>query len=243
MSDSPRKEHNQTKAEESGKSPASSANPTPGGTADKARRPSKKTASSVSDTEKKITTGKQRLPTPLMILGIMAVLGLLIFAAVIGNQLLQKMTTGKETTQLTPVPAVKEQDNQPVSILPDKPDGITIVEKQPETPDPSAPVALAPVAQGSDIATGFAMDMGPADFYLELSRRFAELANLNGVENFQRLEPRAVLRETVTGLEARLLIGPFDTEKQADEACSILVLPEKASCNSVLFQGDLISRE
>ena len=172
----------------------------------------------------------------------MAVLGLVIFAAVIGNQLLRG-NSSKETTQLAGKPANTENSNQPVSILPAKPDGITIVEKQPETPDPSAPVALAPIAQGSDIATGFAMDMGPADSYLELSRRFAELANLNGVENFQRLEPRAVLRETVTGLEARLLIGPFDTEKQADEACSVLVLPDEASCNAVLFQGDLISRE
>ncbi len=242
MSNSPRKEQNQTDAEESGKSPAFSAKSVSAEPAGQARKTSKKTAPLVSDTAKKITTGKQRLPTFLKILGIMAVLGLVIFAAVIGSQLLRG-NSGKETTQLAGKPADPEANNQPVSILPAKPDGITIVEKQPETPDPSAPVALAPVAQGSEIATGFAMDMGPADSYLELSRRFAELTNLNGVENFQRLEPRAVLRETVTGLEARLLIGPFDTEKQADEACSVLILPNEASCNSVLFQGDLISRE
>lgn len=140
----------------------------------------------------------------------------------------------------------EQDDGKPISILPEKNGedfGVTILQKQPETDDEGKPVTLAPIAQGADIASGFAMDLGAADSYLELSRRFADIANVNGPENFRRLEPRAVLRETVTGLEARLLVGPFETRKEATEACAILVLDASLECLPTEFEGELIPRD
>ncbi len=193
----------------------------------------------MNDTNKKIISSKQKLPFLVKLLAVLAILGLLAFAGVIASQLLEKTSISKDTSRQE----TENTSNEPISILPNKPDGITILEKQPDLTTTSPQIALAPIAQGSEIASGFAMDLGASDSFFDLTRRFVDLAAANGVENFQRLEPRAVLRETVTGLEARLLIGPFETEQQAKEACNVLILPEGETCIAVIFQGDLIARE
>lgn len=193
----------------------------------------------MNDTNKKIISGKQKLPFLVKLLAVLAILGLLAFAGVIASQLLEKTSIYKDTSRQE----TENTSNEPISIIPIKPDGITILEKQPELTTTSPQIALAPIAQGSEIASGFAMDLGASDSFFDLTRRFVDLSAANGVENFQRLEPRAVLRETVTGLEARLLIGPFETEPQAKEACNVLILPEGETCIAVIFQGDLIARE
>jgi hypothetical protein len=193
----------------------------------------------MNDTNKKIISSKQKLPFLVKLLAVLAILGLLAFAGVIASQLLEKTSMSKDTSRQV----TENTSNEPISILPNKPDGITILEKQPDLTTTSPQIALAPIAQGSEIASGFAMDLGASGSFFDLTRRFVDLAAANGVENFQRLEPRAVLRETVTGLEARLLIGPFETEQQAKEACNVLILPEGETCIAVIFQGDLIARE
>ncbi len=182
---------------------------------------------------------RHKLPLPLLILGVLALFSLVAFATVIVLQLVQQ--------KMTVVPAKQGQDalsgDAPISILPVNPDGVTVLVKQAEDTESPDKALSAPIAQGASIASGFAMDIGSADSFLELSRRFAELITLNGKENFQRLEPRAILRETVSGLEARLLVGPFDSEKQAEEACAILIVPDNIKCATSTFQGDLIARE
>jgi len=183
---------------------------------------------------------KSQLPLPIFILSILVLIGLIGFAAVAAMQWVGKQD-GDQASLKDQTSA--QSDTAPVSILPVEPEGVTILEKQPELAQEDASAPIAPVAQGADIATGFAMDIGAADSFLELSRRFAETVLANGEENFQRLEPRAVLRETITGLEARLLIGPFETEAAAKEACNVLVLSEETTCMPSRFEGELIARE
>lgn len=179
-----------------------------------------------------------KLPFVLKLIVALAVIALVIFAGVIGSQLLDKPKSEEQISSPTPQPT-----NEPISILPLEPGGVTILSKQPDTQQPTAELPTAPIAQGADIASGFAMDIGSADSYLDLTRKFAELVEINGAENFLRLEPRAILQDTVSGLEARLLIGPFTTSEQALEACSALILPENTPCTVGSFQGDLISRK
>ncbi|MGB7286335.1 MAG: hypothetical protein WBC71_05340 [Salaquimonas sp.] len=183
------------------------------------------------------TNGK--IPFALKLVGSLAVVGLVIFVAVIA----MKLTTDKEAQPVPQTTSLQEEDTSPISILPLEPGGVTILQKQPETNEPLAPIALAPIAQGADVATGFGIDVGSADSFLDLTRKFAELVTINGPENFQRLEPRAILRETLTGLEARLLIGPFETAVQAVEACNVLILSDEIPCTAEIFQGELIARE
>lgn len=186
-----------------------------------------------------LPTEKSGLPLLLKLVVFLAVIALAVFAGVIIAQLLENRE-GPEKTQLSQ-PGLPEE--KPVSILPDEPDGVTVIAKQPDAETPTDTGPLAPIAQGADAANGFAVDLGASDSYLELSRKFAELVTVNGEGNFQRLEPRAVLRETITGLEARLLIGPFETRQQAEEACTVLILPDETPCSVDLFQGDLIPRQ
>jgi hypothetical protein len=187
-----------------------------------------------------------KMPMPVFVLAVAAVLALIVFGWIVANEMLN----GKplpNTSLSTGLPKSDPNTNNdtgdaPLSILPGEPAGVTLLEKQPE---PSGPAArqLAPIAQGADVATGFAMDLGAASSFLELSRRFSSITLTNGPENFQRLEPRAILTDTVTGLEARLLVGPFETESEAGDACSILQLPEGITCKTALFEGELIARE
>ena len=190
-----------------------------------------------------------RIPLPFTILILLLVSGIVLFAILfalqffytrnLGNSLPSSVTgTQKESSS-----NAGGDDGAPISILPEQPGGVTILEKQAESTGGGSAAPSAPVAQGAGIATGFAMDLGAADSFLELSRRFAEIVDENGENNFLRLEPRAVLRETVNGLEARLLIGPFDSEAEAADACSVLILAEDITCTAQPFEGELIPRE
>ena len=181
---------------------------------------------------------------PVWLLGTVLVAAIAGFGWVLASQLFfgpsgEKATTAPATTTTT---ASSPSDDAPLSIIPADEEGVTVLEKQSGPANTDQTAGLAPVAQGADIATGFAMDLGSARSFLDLSRRFANIAAVNGPENFQRLEPRAILRDTVTGLEARLLIGPFETRNEAFEACAILVLDITIKCEPAPFEGELIPR-
>ncbi len=167
------------------------------------------------------------------------------FAWVIGQQWMndQAQETGARQAPESELTASGTDPGAPISLLPREPGGVTILEKQAEPPGENNMAALAPVAQGAEAASGFAMDLGNADSFLELTRRFVSIAEINGAENFLRLEPRAVLRETVDGLEARLLVGPFRTQSAAEDACSVLILDPDTPCLAAPFEGELIPRQ
>lgn len=136
-----------------------------------------------------------------------------------------------------------EPETEPLSILPSEPDGVTIVLKKPELERQVPQAVPAPVTQGADRAQGFAMDLGAAQSFSELSQRFARLAQTNAELGFDRLEPRAILIDTSAGLQARLLVGPFTNDAQAAQACANIALPAGIECQAVEFSGELIARE
>lgn len=183
------------------------------------------------------------------LLAVLVLLALGGFAYVLVNQWpgTEKQITNDNAGQ--PATGGRQSDDAPLSLLPDEPQGVTIIEKQADLPETDTavngttlPNPAAPIAQGAEVASGFAMDLGSADAFLELSRRFAAISETNGPENFQRLEPRAILRDTVSGLEARLLVGPFQTEDAARDACSVLILDPGMECSPAPFAGELIPR-
>ncbi|MFZ1814513.1 MAG: SPOR domain-containing protein [Rhizobiaceae bacterium] len=133
--------------------------------------------------------------------------------------------------------------NAPISILPRQPDGITIAIKQPAAENLTAQLIAPPVAEGLDQARGYAVDLGSALSFAELSTRFAEIAANNAEAGLDQLEPRATLSDTVNGLEARLLVGPFASGEEALEACARIALPAGIECKAVEFRGELIARE
>ena len=174
-----------------------------------------------------------------IVTAILAVIGLIYFGSVLVSEYYAALrsnsinnTGGKDG----------EDSGEPISILPQPPGGVTIIEKQAEL---QAPVIApgAPIASGSQLAQGYGMELGFALSFSDLTNRFAKIVADNGPENFQRLEPRAVLTDTVTGLAAKLLVGPFDKEQDAKEACEVLLLPEDIVCVATRFEGELIARE
>lgn len=193
---------------------------------------------------------RPRLPGFVVAAAIAAAAGLLLFAAVLAWELAHTgadepattATTGQAPVDTATAPAQDgAQEGEPVSLLPAEPEGVTILEKRAETG--GATITLAPVAAGAQLASGHAMDLGSALSFQELTARFSEIAQTNGPENFQRLEPRAILRDTAEGLEARLLVGPFDNEQDAGEACEVLILPRGVTCRPAPFEGELIPRD
>lgn len=129
---------------------------------------------------------------------------------------------------------------EPIDIAPGTAsDGVTVLVKQ---PDP-APVEIAPVASGSQVGNGWSVDLGGALSFSDLSRRFADVALTNQEIPFDRLEPRATIRETAQGLEARLLVGPFANAEEAQAVCDSIALPADVPCRPATFEGELISRE
>lgn len=141
--------------------------------------------------------------------------------------------------QRTAEPAITTSE-EPISILPRKPEGVTILAK--EVDSTLQPTPDAPVAEGADAPRGFAMDLGSATSFSSLSRRFALIAANNAELGFDGLVPRATLRENGGGLEARLLVGPFESERQAEAACRNIALPANIECRAVPFRGELIAR-
>lgn len=147
-------------------------------------------------------------------------------------------------TFFAPIVAEAPNGTEPIALAPAAPAGVTVVEQQPETDTApqEAPIA-APVAEGITNPSGYAIELGSALSFAELSARFARIASQNAEAEFDRLEPRATLKDTATGLEARLLVGPFATADEAGSACAALALPAGVDCRPVPFEGELIARE
>jgi hypothetical protein len=122
------------------------------------------------------------------------------------------------------------------------PGGVTVAVKQ-NDPEKIAPEILEKHQAQTKEVPGFAINLGSAQSFSELSRRFAEIAAQNAELQFDRLEPRATLTETIDGLEAQLLVGPFETLQLAEQACASIALPSGVDCSAAKFAGDLIARE
>jgi hypothetical protein len=123
------------------------------------------------------------------------------------------------------------------------PGGITVAVKQ---IDPALTVPQLEKLDGTGEpapVAGFAIDLGSALSFGDLSRRFAEIASQNAELQLDRLEPRATLKETIDGLEARLLVGPFETMAEAIDTCRNIALPSGIECRAVNFSGARIARE
>jgi len=128
------------------------------------------------------------------------------------------------------------------AVAPEKP-GVTVLVKQPGRRHSALPVLTAPAGQGAGSVSGYAIDLGGASSFGALSARFAEIARLNAEVDFDRLEPRTILRDTLDGVEARLLVGPFKTVKEAEAVCENIALPARVNCQAVRFAGELIARQ
>ena len=86
--------------------------------------------------------------------------------------------------------------------------------------------------------------LGSAQSFTELSRRFGEIARANQEIPFDTLEPRATLKDTAQGLEARLVVGPFASEAEARKRiCDQIALPAGVECRPAPFEGELIARQ
>ncbi|GIL00385.1 MAG: hypothetical protein BroJett030_02840 [Alphaproteobacteria bacterium] len=132
-------------------------------------------------------------------------------------------------------------DASPIPLVPPAPAGVTVVAR--ETAPALAHPRGAPVAAGADRPSGFAIELGAALSFGELSARFARIASHNAEAEFDRLEPRATLKDTDDGLEARLLVGPFASAGAAEATCAGIALPAGILCRVVPFEGELIARE
>ncbi len=178
----------------------------------------------------------------------LALLAGFVFMSAVILTLLPMLRPEKQAERIEPAPAnpaLSQDTGAPVSILPPQPEGVTVLVKQPEeTPaGEDAPLLQAPVAGGSQTAKGFAIDLGAADSFSDLSQRFGEIALSNQEVPFDVLEPRATLRETAAGLEARLLVGPFQSLEEAQAACASIALPAGIECRAEPFEGELIARQ
>lgn len=174
-----------------------------------------------------------------------AAIGILWFASLLYDEYKSSLSNEKTSLERVNGKLVTDKDKNnaaPTSILPAVPEGVTIIEKQTEL-STNGPTPQISVTSGAASGTGYAMELGSALSFAELSARFAVILSNNGVENFNKLEPRAVLTETVSGLEAKLLVGPFENEQLAVEGCEVLVLPSDVTCKTSRFEGELIARE
>lgn len=184
------------------------------------------------------------IPKIAYVIGAIAVIGLVWFALLLYGELNTTQNNNKTSSD-----RVSGESNTagntnigPTSILPAAPEGVTIIEKQKELAA-NIPTPKISVTSGAVAGNGFAMELGSALSFAELTTRFSTILKDNGVENFNKLEPRAVLTETVDGLIAKLLIGPFENEQLAIEGCEVLVLSIDVVCKTSRFEGELIARE
>ena len=121
--------------------------------------------------------------------------------------------------------------------------GVTVLDRQPYDRNASAPPPAPQAKRAAAVPSEFAMELGGAQSFSALSVRFAEIAGQNAEAGFDRLQPRATLKETMEGLEARLLVGPFQTRQAALAACNELALPRNILCRAVPFEGEAIARQ
>jgi hypothetical protein len=190
--------------------------------------------------------------------GILAAIGLTATSLALALAMLVYMISGDIPVTFRGVTIA----NDPISILPREPDGVTVVTRQQaeerllpqdegasqpsqasgeEAPLPALEVS-APVAEGAEAIRGYAMELGSAISFAELSARFAEISDNHAEAGLDQLEPRATLRESAQGLRAFLLAGPFEAIEAASAACETLALPAGIECRAAPFEGQLISR-
>jgi hypothetical protein len=132
-------------------------------------------------------------------------------------------------------------------------EGVTVLPRiQEEKKAATAPVQQAaaideqPSNQAQPVTAGelgYAIELGGARSFSELSRRFAAIADANQEIAFDRMEPRVTLADTATGVEARLLVGPFDSLVDAEETCAQIALPSGIGCRPTGFAGEVIARQ
>jgi hypothetical protein len=134
-------------------------------------------------------------------------------------------------------------------------EGLTVLPRNPQEKQQAADTA--PVQQAAAIdeppsvqpvpvtagELGYAIELGGARSFSELSKRFAAIAEANQEIAFDRMEPRVTLEDTPLGVEARLLVGPFDSLVEAEETCAQIALPSGIGCRPAAFAGELIARQ
>lgn len=135
----------------------------------------------------------------------------------------------------------RQQGPEPISLLPRQPEGITIMLRAPPEPEPDD--QSAPGSPGNSAGPGFAAELGGAGSFTDLSQRFERLARDNAELPFEQLEPRAIIADTANGLEARLLVGPFESIETAETFCANVALPADIGCRPAAFGGERIARQ
>ncbi len=184
-------------------------------------------------------------------LGAGAIILLFASAAAIATMLVAPRldsTIKAQTATVAPPPAHKAPPvakSEAVAVLPKEPAGTTVLVKKSEPPAPAQPAPAPEAAAQSNpqFANGYSIDLGAALSFTELSRRFGEISRSNQEIPFDTLEPRATLRDTPQGLEARLIVGPFVTKEEAEDVCARIALPVDVECSTAPFEGELISRQ
>jgi hypothetical protein len=132
-------------------------------------------------------------------------------------------------------------------------EGVTVLPRiREEKEAAAAPVQQAaaidepPATQAQPVTAGelgYAIELGGARSFGELSKRFAAIAEANQEIAFDRMEPRVTLADTAAGVEARLLVGPFDSLVDAEETCAQIALPAGIGCRPTGFAGEVIARQ
>lgn len=103
----------------------------------------------------------------------------------------------------------------------------------------SALVPPAPVPEASAAAAPSAIDIGGFRSLSSLRRSWADMSQRYG-DLSKGMEPRARLRETDSGIEARLLAGPFADPTDAAKAC-LRLRAAGAPCAVTTYGGQPIS--
>lgn len=135
---------------------------------------------------------------------------------------------------------IAKTDRPPIAIQAAEPTGVTVKDKLDEERIQSSTGTPALINSNPSASTGFGIDLGAAPSFGELSRRFVEIAETNAEMLLDQLEPRATLSETTNGLEARLMIGPFETLEEAQTTCANIALPADIKCIARKFEGQPI---
>ena len=138
-----------------------------------------------------------------------------------------KPATG-EAAAPTPPPAAPSEPPRPVRV----------VGTQPGETAPAAPPAAAPTPPPG-AAAPVAIDLGGFRSLASLRRAWADTATRH-TALAKDLEPLARLRETESGMEARLLVGPFADQTEAAKAC-LRLKATGAVCTVATYAGQPIA--
>ncbi len=198
------------------------------------------------DTDGSTATGRPVREPALLRLVKRSLLGLavlfLILVTILALLLAWSLLTGDDIANRASDPANIENGDGGASTQAQQGDGVTILHKEGGQAEPQAfPGTL--IDRQTNPATGFAVDLGAAMSFSELSRRFADIERLNAEAGFENLQPRAIIADSASGIEARLLVGPFESIAAAQAICAAIALPDGVECNAREFAGEVISRQ